>query len=41
MNRWIKGIIYITIGCVGMGAAAVVLALVLGGGSIEDRKSVV
>ncbi len=35
MNRWIKGIIYITIGCVGMGAAAVVLALVLGGGSID------
>lgn len=35
MNRLIKGILYITIGCIGMGVAAVVMGLVLGGGKVD------
>lgn len=33
MNRLIKGILYITAGCIGIGFAALILGLVLGGGS--------
>ena len=33
MNRFIKGILYITAGCIGIGCAALIIGVVLGGGS--------
>lgn len=36
MNRLMKGILYITAGCIGIGCAALILGIVLGGGKALD-----